>query len=53
VGNAVCILGTGCFRNNDNYSECRPYCPANWACETDVLGEGQQCAGLILAKPSI
>jgi hypothetical protein len=45
VGSAVCAVGTGCFRNNAGYSECRPYCPATWACETDVAGPNEQCGG--------
>lgn len=53
LANTVCAIGTGCFRNNANYSECRPYCPATWACETDVAGVDEQCGGLIFAKLSI
>jgi hypothetical protein len=53
LANTVCAVGNGCFRSNANYSECRPYCPATWACETDVAGVGEQCGGLIFAKLSI
>jgi len=45
VANAVCPAGTACFRNNALYSECRPNCPATWACETDVTGSDGQCGG--------
>jgi len=36
VGTAVCPSGTACYRNTALYSECRPSCPATWACETDL-----------------
>ncbi|CAF1351982.1 unnamed protein product [Rotaria magnacalcarata] len=45
VINAVCPTGTACFRNNALYAECRPACPPTWACETDVVGEKEQCGG--------
>ena len=50
VTDAVCAAGTGCFRNNENYSECRSDCPATWACETDVVGLFEQCGGLIVSE---
>ncbi|CAF1162529.1 unnamed protein product [Adineta steineri] len=43
VGNAICPFRYGCFRNSDLYSECRPYCPPTWLCETDVVGLNEQC----------
>ena len=46
VGTAICAPGTGCFRTNAAYSECRPYCPATWACETDLAGPNEQCGGM-------
>jgi hypothetical protein len=45
VANAICRAGLGCFRYDAAYAECRPYCPATWACETDVAGLEQQCGG--------
>lgn len=45
VANSVCVSGTACFRFNGGYAECRPVCPAGWACETDVATAGQQCGG--------
>jgi hypothetical protein len=47
VTNAVCVAGTGCFRSNSLYAECRPFCPATWACETDFAGPNEQCAGML------
>lgn len=50
VENAVCAAGTGCFRSNENYSECRPDCPATWICQTDVAGLYEQCGGAYLQQ---
>jgi hypothetical protein len=50
VSNSICPAGTGCFKNNDLYWECRPSCPPTWACETAVLGPNEQCGGMIYAK---
>ena len=50
VDTAVCPAGTGCFRNTADYSECRPDCPATWACETDVAGLFEQCGGMTTRK---
>lgn len=46
----ACIAGTGCYRFNDGYSECRATCPATWACETDYVGALEQCGGKIFSS---
>jgi hypothetical protein len=48
--NAICPVGTACFRNSNVYAECRPSCPTGWACQTDVVGPNEQCGGMIYQK---
>ncbi|CAF4188012.1 unnamed protein product, partial [Adineta steineri] len=57
LGSNICPIGYACYArrwacaalvvpvtiNSDLYSECRPYCPPTWLCETDVVGLNEQC----------